>query len=626
MSKVEYDVDSLQALEGIEAVRLRPGMFTMTDNDIGVHHILAEILDNAADEALAGHANLISMELEAEDCVSVSDNGRGIPVAIHEDSGLSGVELVLTRLHAGGKFNKDNYQISGGLHGVGSAVTNALSRFFEVRVRRDGGEWFQRYQQGKAEKPLEKVAEIKRGRGTSVRFSPDPEIYEIAHFRSKMVRAMARDKAILIPGLKVHFKSYDQSESETFLFKDGAKGYLKSILPDEPVVNFSDRVGDIERVSWAFAALTSGHEQQWASYVNTIPTPRGGTHEVGFLSGLTKAVREYAELRHILPKSVRLQASDVQLHTYLILSVYIKDISFEGQTKQKLTSREASKFVDGVIKRMADLWLHRDVQTSDRWVKMIVQRAQERMADEKKEQKTVKRKSYTGKTVLPGKLADCRSHDLDESELFIVEGDSAGGSGKQARDRQTQAIMPIRGKILNVEGKAPRQALQSEAIYDLVQAVGCGVGAECNPVKVRYGKIIILADADVDGLHICCLLITLFWRLMKPLVMAGRVYIAQAPLYRVNIGKRHYYALDNEELDGLRAQAASERKQVQVVRFKGLGEMPASQLRDSCLSRETRNLIPVKPDNEAEFDELIAYLMGDTAQHRRNFLLQDQVS
>jgi len=626
LSKTDYDVDSLQALEGIEAVRLRPGMFTMTDTDIGVHHILAEILDNAADEALAGHANLISMELESENCVSISDNGRGIPVSIHEDTGLSGVELVLTRLHAGGKFNKDNYQISGGLHGVGSAVTNALSSFFEVRVRRDGGEWFQRYEKGKPQQPLKKIADVKRGRGTHIRFSPDPTIYEIANFRSTLVRTMARDKAILIPGLKVHFKAYNQSESETFLYKDGVEGYLHSTLPDVPVAHFHDNVGDIERVSWAFAALTSEHNHQWLSYVNTIPTPRGGTHETGFLSGLTKAVREYAELRQILPKNVRLQPSDVQLHTYLVLSVYIKDISFEGQTKQKLTSREASKFVDGVVKRMADLWLHRDAQSSDRWVKMIVQRAQERMADEKKEQKIVKRKSYTGKTVLPGKLADCRSHSLADSELFIVEGDSAGGSGKQARDRQNQAIMPIRGKILNVEGKSPRQALQSEAIYDLVQAVGCGVGAECNPSKARYGKVIILADADVDGLHICCLLVTLFWRLMKPLVMEGRVYIAQAPLYRVNIGKRHYYALDDEELDGLKAQATSERKQIQVVRFKGLGEMPASQLRDSCLSRESRYLIPVQPKNEEDFNQVIHYLMGDTAEHRRNFLLQENPS
>jgi len=620
-----YGIQSLKNLDGIEHIRLRPRMYTDIGSEIGCHHIAQEVLDNCGDEAIGGFCSKIVVELESDHVICISDNGRGIPVEVDKASGMSGVEMVLTQDKAGGKFDHDSYQVSGGLHGVGITVTNALSSFLEATVKRDGGEWFMRLEKGRVVETLRRVADCgPRTRGTSIRFSPDPEIYEQATFRVQQVRQQAMDKAILIPGLEVIFKA-PGLEAERFCFKRGLAEYMEANMADSPVFEFSGALGDVEKVHWFFAAFDEPIDAFARSYANTVPTPRGGTHEKGFADGMLKAVREYLELRPELKKSLakntRIVASDVMANTQMGLSVYIKDISFEGQTKQKLGSREASKFVAGVIHDAAALLLHRDVEASDAWVKLVVDRASARAAAESGKKKRVERKSYTGRTPLPGKLQDCRFNGIEGTEVYIVEGDSAGGSAKQACNRDTQAVIPIKGKILNCEGIEPEDAITSEAVADLVTAVGSGVGNICDPASRRYGKVIIMTDADVDGLHIQNLLGTFFYRLMKPLIDAGCVYIVQPPLYGVTIGKQKYYAQDQEELDGLKAIAAAEKKKISYTRYKGLGEMDPPELAETCMDAENRVLVKVLPRSDQRMDALMSKLMGDDADQRKNLLM-----
>lgn len=623
-----YDIDSIKDLDGIAHIQLRPNMYTDTGLELGCHHIAQEVLDNCGDEAIGGFCTRIVVELESDSVISISDNGRGIPVK-ENASGMSGVELVLTKDKAGGKFDHEAYKVSGGLHGVGVTVTNALSSWLEATVKRDGGEFTMRFENGRAVEKLRRVGNVgPRTHGTRIRFSPNPKYYERPRFRVQQLRQQAMDKAILIPGLEVVFKA-PGVEPESFCFKNGLAEFMGTRMEYPPVFEFTGQLGEMEKIHWFFAAFVETIPLYTRSYVNTVPTPRGGTHEKGFETGILKAVREYIEMRpelkKMLGKNTRIAASDVMTNTQLGLSVYIQDVSFEGQTKQRLTSAEASKFVGGVIHDSASLWLNRDAEVSDTWVKLIIDRATARTAAESGKTRKVDRKTYTGRTPLPGKLQDCRSNDIEHTELYLVEGDSAGGSAKQANDRDLQAIFPLKGKILNCEGVTAEDAIGSEAIADLVTAIGCGIGEQCDPEKRRYGKVIIMTDADIDGSHIQTLLATFFWRQMRPLVEAGRVYIVQPPLYRATIGKQIHYAQNDEELDGLKAMAVAEGKKIEYIRYKGLGEMDPPELAETCMDPENRVLVKVDPGNFDRMDSLMTKLMGDDAEQRRDLLMGKEI-
>ncbi|PJA33179.1 MAG: DNA topoisomerase IV subunit A [Zetaproteobacteria bacterium CG_4_9_14_3_um_filter_53_7] len=626
--KNDYDIDDIKDLDGISHIQLRPNMYSDTGPELGCHHIAQEVLDNCGDEAIGGFCTRIIVELESETVVAITDNGRGIPVK-ENASGMSGVELVLTKDKAGGKFDHNSYKVSGGLHGVGITVTNALSSWLEATVKRDGGEFTMRFENGRTVEKLKKIADVgPRTHGTKIRFSPNPKYYERPKFRVQQLRQQAMDKAILIPGLEVIFKA-PGLEDETFCFKNGLAEFMTSLMDETPIFEFTGQLGDMEKVHWFFAAFQETMPVYSKSYVNTISTPRGGTHEKGFESGLLKAVREYIEMRpelkKTLGKNTKIAASDLMTNTQLGLSVYIQDVSFEGQTKQKLTSGEATKFVGGVIHDSATLWLNRDAEVSDAWVKLIIDRATARTAAENGKAKKVDRKTFTGRTPLPGKLLDCRSNDIENTELYLVEGDSAGGSAKQANDRDLQAIFPLKGKILNCEGVTSEDAANSEAVADLNTAIGTGIGEHCDVEKRRYGKIIVMTDADIDGSHIQTLLFTYFWRQMRPMVEAGRIYIVQPPLYGVTIGKQKHYAQDDEELDGLKAMALAEGKKIEYIRYKGLGEMDPPELAETCMDVENRILIQVKPEVARRMDALMTKLMGEDAAQRRDLLMGKEI-
>ncbi len=624
----DYDIDDIKDLDGISHIQLRPNMYSDTGPELGCHHIAQEVLDNCGDEAIGGFCNKITVEMESETVVAITDNGRGIPVK-ENAKGMSGVELVLTKDKAGGKFDHNSYKVSGGLHGVGITVTNALSSWLEATVKRDGGEFSMRFENGRTVDKLKKIADVgPRTHGTKIRFSPNPKYYERPKFRVQQLRQQAMDKAILIPGLEVVFKA-PGLEDETFCFKNGLSEFMTSLMDETPIFEFTGQLGDMEKIHWFFAAFEETTPVYSKSYVNTIPTPRGGTHEKGFESGLLKAVREYIEMRPELKKTLgkktKIAASDLMINTQLGLSVYIQDVSFEGQTKQKLTSGEATKFVGGVIHDSATLWLNRDAEVSDAWVKLIIDRATARSAAENGKAKKVDRKTFTGRTPLPGKLLDCRSNDIENTELYLVEGDSAGGSAKQANDRDLQAVFPLKGKILNCEGVTSEDAANSEAVADLNTAIGTGIGENCDVEKRRYGKIIVMTDADIDGSHIQTLLFTYFWRQMRPMVEAGRIYIVQPPLYGVTIGKQKHYAQDDEELDGLKAMALAEGKKIEYIRYKGLGEMDPPELAETCMDVENRILIQVKPEVARRMDALMSKLMGDDASQRRDLLMGKEI-
>ncbi len=633
----QYTADALEELSGIEAVRLRPNRYTFTDGEIGCHHILAEILDNAADEAMAGHARNVRVIMHADNDVEIVDDGRGIPVDINRKSGLPGVDLIFTRLNAGGKFDHKNYRVSGGLHGEGSAVANALSSRMVVTVWRDGYEWRREYRQGQPVGKLEQVRKVgKRRTGTSVRFSPDPDIYEAPRFRTERVREMAKHKAILIPGLETEFVC--DGNAERFSYPTGLADYLPELASsqdcDEGERLFAShcQVGGAEnRIEWALQA-TLQPISLGQSFANAIPTPRGGTHVKGFENGLLAAVREYAEMRSLLPRGIRIMAQDIMDGLVWCLSIYMEDIAFEGQTKQKLASREATRFVEGVVRDHMLMDMNKRAHDADQWIAAIVNRARERQKKNAAIQ-TAERKVIGKRTILPGKLADCQSRNVEETELFLVEGDSAGGSAKQARDRRFQAVLPIRGKLRNVVkspggngGGKKKAPSRMDVISDIVHAIGCGVegkGKGCNPGDARYGKIIIMPDADVDGAHIATLLVTFFWKAMRPLVDAGRIYIAQSPLYKIEFRKGQYaYALDDAELEGLKAQAEAENERYTITRFKGLGELDPAQLYESTMDPDTRRLVPVRPRSPDEFDDILERLMGGDARMRRTFIAE----
>jgi len=605
----DYNASSIEVLSGLEPVRKRPGMYTDTTRP---NHLAQEVIDNSVDEVIAGHAGKIDVTLYKDGSLEVRDDGRGMPVDIHPKEKIPGVELILTKLHAGGKFSNDNYQFSGGLHGVGVSVVNALSKHLEVWIRRGGKEYNISFASGKRKTKLEVVDTVgKNNTGTTVKFWPDPQFFDSAKISVARLKHVLRAKAVLCPGLRIRFHDEKSGEKEEWLFEQGLSFYLQDELKGVetlPQEAFSGSVkGNQETAEWAVVWLPSGGESVAESYVNLIPTIQGGTHVNGMRTGLTEAIREFCEFRSLLPRGVKLAPEDVWDKVSYVLSVKLADPQFSGQTKEKLSSRECAAFVSGVIKDAFSLWLNQHTDAGEKIAELAIASAQSRLRAGKK----VVRKKITQGPALPGKLSDCSSSDLERTELFLVEGDSAGGSAKQARDRTFQAIMPLRGKILNTWEVDPQVVLGSQEVHDISVAIGVDPGSD-NLKGLRYGKVCVLADADSDGLHIATLLCALFLRHFRQLVTAGHVYIAMPPLYRIDIGKEVYYALDDAERHGILDRIAAEKKKgkVNVQRFKGLGEMNPLQLRETTLSPDTRRLVQLTIEAGDDTNKMMDMLLA----------------
>lgn len=589
----QYTAQSLEVLSGLDPVRRRPGMYTDTSRP---NHLAQEVIDNSVDEALAGHANKICVTVHADGSLSVQDNGRGMPVDIHPEYGQSGIEIILTKLHAGGKFSTDNYQFSGGLHGVGISVVNALSSRVEVEVQRQGNLYQMAFEHGEAVAPLEMIAgkAPKRASGTRVQFWPDGKYFDHPKFALKALKHNLKAKAVLAAGLQITYIDEINKEKIQWQFENGLVDYLMDELQDRDVVPRPAFVtqGEAERASCEFAICwnAEGGEQIQESYVNLIPTAQGGTHVNGLRSGVTEALREFCEIRNLLPRNLKLSAEDVWDGVNYILSLKFQEPQFSGQTKERLSSREASSIVLNIAKDAFTLWLNQNAEIAMLLAEMAIAKAGKRLKAAKK----VQRKKIVSGPALPGKLADCVGLTREESELFIVEGDSAGGSAKQARDKNFQAIMPIRGKILNTWEVSSDEVLGSQEVHDIAIAIGVDPGSD-DLSELRYGKICILADADSDGLHIATLLCALFVRHFPALVENGHLFVAMPPLFRIDAGKEVHYALDEPELEGLLAKIKT--KNPQITRFKGLGEMNASQLRETTMDPNTRRLVQLDLDD-----------------------------
>lgn len=618
MSK--YTAESIEVLTGLDPVKKRPGMYTETTRP---NHLAQEVIDNSVDEALGGYASEITVTLYKDQSLSVNDNGRGMPVDLHPELGLPGVEVILSTLHAGGKFSNDNYQFSGGLHGVGVSVVNALSKQLDVTIRRDGQVHFIQFKDGDKSKDLEVVGTCgKRNTGTLVHFYPDASYFDSAKFSVSRLTHVLRAKAVLCPGLKVIFKDEVNGESHEWYYEDGLKDYLATktegfeLLPAEPFIGqFSAKD---EAVDWAVQWYIEGTELTQESYVNLIPTPQGGTHVNGLRTGLLDAIRDYCEIRKLLPRGVKLSGDDIWDKCNFILSAKILDPQFSGQTKERLSSREAAAYISGVAKDAFSLWLNQHTEDADQMAEMFISHAQSRL----KKAKKVVRKKVTQGPALPGKLADCSEQGAMQSEIFFVEGDSAGGSAKQARDRLFQAIMPLRGKILNTWEVDSSEVLASQEVHDISVAIGIDPGSD-DLSGLRYGKICVLADADSDGAHIATLLCALFLRHFKPLVEAGHIFIAMPPLYRIDVGKDVYYAIDDSEKTGVLNRIAAENKRgkITVTRFKGLGEMNPMQLRETVMNKDTRCMLQLGvEDNDGTFELMDMLLAKKRSSDRKIWL------
>ncbi len=615
-----YTSSAIEVLSGLEPVRKRPGMYTDT---MRPNHLAQEVIDNAVDEALAGHASRVDVMLFTDGSLEVSDDGRGMPIDPHPQFEVPGVEVILTTLHSGGKFSEGHYQFSGGLHGVGVAVVNALSRRLDVTVRRDGGEHAMRFAGGEKQQELTQTGRVgKRNTGTRLRFWPDRKYFDTVKFNRTHLQRLLRAKAVLCPGLTVSWREEDTGEQAEWHYDDGMAEYLlaavdgREVVPEKP---FQGHVtGTTEAADWAITWLPGGGESVGESYVNLVPTTAGGAHVNGMRNGLTEALREFAEGRNLLPRGVRLTADDVNAHVAYLLSVKLADPQFAGQTKEKLASRACQAFVAGVIGDAFAQWLNRHPESGDAIAQLAIASAQERVQAQKK----VKRKKIASGPALPGKLADCTSQNVDQTELFLVEGDSAGGSAKQARDRAYQAVMPLRGKILNTWDVKPDEVLGSQEVHDITVAMGVDPG-NADLGKLRYGKICILADADSDGLHIATLLCALFVRHFRPLVAAGHVYVAMPPLYRIDVGKHVFYAIDEAEKEGILERVTAEKIQgkPQVTRFKGLGEMDPLQLRETTMAPETRRLVQLTIEDGDQTHSLLDMMLAKKrAGDRREWL------
>ncbi|AKH21759.1 DNA topoisomerase IV subunit B [Sedimenticola thiotaurini] len=623
MSSSSYDASAIEVLSGLEPVRKRPGMYTDTTRP---NHLAQEVIDNSVDEAVAGFASTIEVTLFKDGSLEVKDDGRGMPVDIHPQQGLPGVEVILTKLHAGGKFSNKNYQFSGGLHGVGVSVVNALSKHLEIWVKRGGAEYNMAFADGHKVSDLEEVGRVgKNNTGTRLRFWPDASYFDSGKFSVRQLLHVLRAKAVLCPGLKVLFLDEQSGNSYEWHYEDGLQDYLLDalqgleLLPQPPFVGTMS--GNTETADWAVTWLPEGGEAVTESYVNLIPTAQGGTHVNGLRSGLTDAVREFCEFRNLLPRGVKLAPDDVWNRCCYILSVKLADPQFSGQTKERLSSRECASFVSGVVKDAFSLWLNQHTDVGERIADMAISAAQSRLRAGRK----VLRKKVTQGPALPGKLADCSSVDPSRSELFLVEGDSAGGSAKQARDREFQAIMPLRGKILNTWEVDSADVLASQEVHDISVAIGVDPGSD-DLSKLRFGKICILADADSDGAHIATLLCALFLRHFRKLVQEGHVYVAMPPLYRIDVGKQVFYALDDSERQGILDRISAEKLtgKVTVQRFKGLGEMNPLQLRETTIDPDTRRLVQLTIDAGDDTNGMMDMLLAKKRAADRKQWLQDK--
>jgi topoisomerase-4 subunit B len=619
----KYTAEDIEVLTGLEPVRKRPGMYTETTRP---NHLAQEVIDNSVDEALAGHCSQIDVVLYKDGSVAVADDGRGMPVDIHPTMGLPGVEVILTTLHAGGKFSNDTYQFSGGLHGVGVSVVNGLSKTLEITIKRDGNVYRMGFKNGAKASDLVVIDTCgKRNTGTSIRFLPDASFFDTAKFSLSKMRHVLKAKAVLCPGLKVTFRDEASGEMDEWFYEDGLTDYLVEmtsgyeVLPAEPFVG--SYTSEREAVDWAVQWLPEGGELVNESYVNLIPTAQGGTHVNGLRTGLLEAIRDFCEFRSLLPRGIKLGGEDIWERCSFVLSAKLGDPQFSGQTKERLTSRECAAFVSGVAKDSFSLWLNQHTEEGDALAEMIITSAQKRL----RKSKQIARKKITSGPALPGKLADCSGAEVERGELFLVEGDSAGGSAKQARSRQFQAVMPLKGKILNSWEVDSNEVLASQEIHDISVAVGMEPGSD-DLTGLRYGKICILADADSDGLHIATLLCALFVRHFRHLVKAGHVFVAMPPLYRIDIGKEVFYALDDAEKEGIidRIQAEKKKGKIGVQRFKGLGEMNPLQLRETVMDPDTRRLVQLVIENGDGTDELMDMLLSKKRSPDRKAWLEDK--
>ena len=615
-----YNAEDIEVLTGLDPVRKRPGMYTDTARP---NHLAQEVIDNSVDEALAGHASRIDVTLHKDGSLSVCDDGRGMPVDIHPEQGIPGVEVILSTLHSGGKFSNKNYQFSGGLHGVGVSVVNALSDKLELTVKRGGNVHQITFANGDKTSDLQVIDSCgQRNTGTILRFWPNSIYFDSVKFSLLRLRHVLRAKAVLCSGLTVSFYDENTDESEEWHYQDGLQDYLSGSLQGWNVLPATPFIGTYasanEAADWAVQWMPDGGDLVQESYVNLIPTPQGGTHVNGLRTGLLDAMREFCEFRNLLPRGVKLTPDDIWDRCSFVLSSKLEDPQFSGQTKDRLSSRQAAAFVSGVVKDSFSLWLNQHTEEAEKLAELCIFSAQSRMRASKK----VVRKKITQGPALPGKLADCSSAEPERCEIFFVEGDSAGGSAKQARNRENQAIMPLRGKILNTWEVDSQEILGSQEVHDISVALGIDPGLE-NLEKLRYHKVCILADADSDGLHIATLICALFVRHFRPLVTAGHVYVAMPPLFRIDVGKEVFYALDESEKEGIldRIEAEKKRGKVNVQRFKGLGEMNPLQLRETTMNPDTRRLVQLTVDTDDNTDSTMDMLLAKKrAPDRRSWL------
>jgi DNA gyrase subunit B/topoisomerase-4 subunit B len=623
-----YTAKDITVLEGLEPVRKRPGMYIGGVGSSGLHHLVWEVLDNSIDEAMNGYASNIVVTLhDDESSITISDDGRGIPVDKHPATKKSALEVIFTTLHAGGKFEAGNYKTSGGLHGVGASVVNALSKELVATVRRDGAQWEMHFKQGHPVGPLKKVGAA-RGTGTTVFFRPDSTIFPKIEFDSDTIKQRLEVSSYLHRGVKITFEDETRKEKHVFQHSEGLADYLKKILAertatavhDAPFSQSKDGEDGGVRLDVAMQ-WTQSTDEHVRSYVNGIPTGSGGTHEAGFRAGIGKAVRNFIDTHNLSPKGVTLTAEDIREGLVAVLSVFIAEPQFQGQTKDRLNNPEVLSAIDSAVRPALEHWLNTNISVAESVVARIILAARAREASRAAQQEVTRKSATSSRLTLPGKLSDCTSPDREKSEIFIVEGDSAGGSAKQGRDRSTQAILPLRGKVLNTESVTLAKVLENKELSDLVTALGCGVGKNFELARLRYGRIIILADADSDGHHIATLLLTFIYRHMPALITAGHVYLAQPPLYRIDVGKESYWALDEQHKARLLKLHGNGRSNPEITRFKGLGEMMPKVLWETTLNPRTRRLLKVEISDQIMTDRVINELMGKDPSARFRFIM-----
>ena len=621
-----YGGENIVVLEGLEPVRKRPGMYIGGVGSTGLHHLIWEIMDNSIDEAMNGHASEITLQLHKDgETISVSDNGRGIPIDKHPKTKKSALETVLTILHAGGKFDGNNYKTSGGLHGVGASVVNALSKKLVAVVKRGGAQYKMEFAKGLAKSKLQKLKGSIRGTGTSITFSPDPTIFPRTGFNAATIRKRVEIASFLHRGVKVYFIDDVNKTKETFYHENGIVDYLGKVLTERKVeaIHETPFTLDLDKPDRIELTLkwTDSTDEHVRSYVNGIPTGSGGTHENGFRAGLNKAVRNYIDMHNLIPRGVKISPDDIREGMVAIVSIFIPEPSFQGQTKDRLNNPEVQSVIDGAVRPALEQWMNNNRSMADGIIARVIAAARARAAS-RAASAAVSRKTGGKRSMLPGKLSDCLNSGRGDSELFIVEGDSAGGSAKQGRDRNTQAILPLRGKVLNTESASLKKMMDNKEIQDLVTAIGCGIGPKFDIRGLRYDKIILLADADSDGHHITTLLLTFFYRHMPQLITNGKLYIAVPPLFRIDIGKTTHWAADEDDRIRILAEHGEGKSDLEITRFKGLGEMMPKVLWETTLDPDSRRLLKVEVDDQLETDRVISDLMGRDASARFNFIME----